>query len=144
MTEAQVNEQLVRRWFDEVWNQKSEATIDNLLAPGCIAYGLPGPDTVLRGPEAFKALHSSFCAAFPDLYIKVEDVIAAGDRVAARWRATGTHLGGQLGFAPTGRKVALDGATIFVVHQSKIREGWNLMDMGHFYASLRSETGIRQ
>lgn len=139
MSEPQSNEELIRRWFEEVWNRKQETAIDELLAEDCVAYGLPDPDAVVRGPEEFKQFHRVFCGAFPDLQITVEDVIASGDRVAARWRATGTHLGGHLGFPATAKKVQLDGVTIGVIRDGKIKEGWNMMDMGHFFESLRGE-----
>ncbi len=139
MSEAQANEQLIRRWFEEVWNRKQETAIDEMLAEDCVAYGLPDPDAVVRGPEQFKRFHRGFCGAFPDLQITVEDVIASGDRVAARWRATGTHLGDHLGFPATGKKVQLDGVTIGVIRDGKIKEGWNMMDMGHFFESLRGD-----
>jgi len=139
MSQVEANEQLLRRWFEEVWNQKNAAAIDEMMAPDCIAYGLPDPDAILRGPESFKELHRSFCGAFPDIQISVLDVIAAGDRVAARWRATGTHLGDHLGFPATGRQMILDGATIGIVRDGLLREGWNMMDMGHLFESLRSE-----
>lgn len=139
MPDLQANEQLLRRWFEEVWNKKREQAIDEMLTEDCVAYGLPDPDAVLRGPGQFKVLHRNFCGAFPDLHITVEDVIASGDRVAARWRATGTHLGAHLGFPPTGKKVSLDGASIGVVRDGRIREAWNMMDMGHFFESLRGD-----
>jgi len=139
MSHPEANEQFLRRWFEEVWNQKNESVIDEMLAKDCKAYGLADPDTVIIGPEGFKTLHRTFCGAFPDLYFTVEDVIAAGDRVAASWRATGTHLGDHLGFPPTGRSVTLDGATIGIIHDGKLQEGWNLMDMGHFFESLRPD-----
>ena len=139
MSDARQNERLLRRWFEEVWNKKRTDAIDEMLAEDCVAYGLPDPDAVLRGPEQFKALHRNFCGAFPDLHIVVEDVIASGDRVAARWSATGTHLGADLGFPASGKSVALVGATIGVIRDGKIKEGWNMMDMGHFFESLRGD-----
>jgi steroid delta-isomerase-like uncharacterized protein len=139
MSDSHANEQLLRRWFEEVWNKKREEAIEEMLSEDCVAYGLPDPDAVLRGPEQFKALHRSFCGAFPDLHITVEDVIASGDRAAARWRATGTHLGPDLGFPATGKKVTLDGASIGVIRDGRIREGWNMMDTGHLFESLRGD-----
>ena len=138
LPDVEANDQLLRQFFEEVWNRKNEAAIDAILAPDCVAYGLPDPDAVLRGPEAFKQLHRMFVGAFPDIQIAVLDVIAAGDRVAARWRATGTHLGGHLGFPATGKPVTLDGATIAIIRAGRMQEGWNMMDMGHLFESLRS------
>lgn len=79
------------------------------------------------------------CNAFPDIQIEVNDVIAAGDRVAARWRATGKHSGEGLGFAPTGKRIVLDGATIVVIRNGRMQEGWNMMDMGHLFSTLRGD-----
>lgn len=137
LLQTNANEQLLRRWFEEVWNQKREAAINELLAPDCVAYGLPDPDAVLRGPEAFKVLWRNFVTAFPDVHIDVLDVIAAGDRAAARWRAAGTHLGDGLGFPPTGKSITIDGSTIMVMDRDRIKEGWNTMDLGHLFEVLR-------
>lgn len=139
VSEAEVNEQFVRRFFDEVWNQKNEAALEELLAPDCIAYGLPDPDAVLRGPEEFLAIFRLFVGAFPDVQVTVHDVIAAGDRVAVRWTAVGTHLGPHLGFPASGKSISLDGATIGIVHDGKIAQAWNTMDMGHLFDSIRPE-----
>jgi steroid delta-isomerase-like uncharacterized protein len=138
MSQAYANEQLIRRWFEEVWNQKSEAAIDEMMAGDCVAYGLPDPDAVVRGSAQFKEFHRGFSGAFPDLQISVQDVIASGDRVAARWLMKGTHLGGQLGFPATAKTVALEGVSIAVIQDGKLKEGWNMVDIGRFFELLRS------
>lgn len=139
MSEIQANERLVRRFFEQVWNRKDETAVDEFLAPDCIAYGLPDPDAVLRGPEEFKAVFRMFVGAFPDVKISIQDVIAAGDRVAVRWTSTGTHLGPHLGFPPSGKSITLDGATIGIIRDGKIAQAWNMMDMGHLFDSIRPE-----
>jgi len=139
MQEAEANERVLRRMFEEVWNGKKEAVIDEIVAPDLLCYGLPDPDAIARGPEELKQVLRIFCGAFPDLHITVEDMIASGDRVAARWRSTGTHLGDHLGFPASGRAAPLSGATICVMRDGKIKEAWNLMDMGHLFEMLRSE-----
>lgn len=139
MTEMEANERLVRRFFEEVWNRKNDADLDEYLAPDCVAYGLPDPDAVLHGPEEFKAVFRMFTGAFPDVEITIHDVIAAGDRVAVRWSSLGTHLGPHLGFPPTGKSLVLDGATIGIIRDGKIAQAWNMMDMGHLFDSIRPE-----
>lgn len=140
MPGANANEQLLRRFFELVWNEKNEAAIDEMVTADSVCYGLPDPDAIARGPEGLKDLQRAFCGAFPDLHLTLEDVIAAGDRVAARWRATGTHLGNHLGFPPSGKQAVLSGATICVVRDGKLCESWNLMDMGHLFEFLRSDS----
>lgn len=68
-------------------------------------------------------------AAFPDLERTVEDLVAGGDKVVARWSARGTHLGDFNGIPPTGRVVQSSGITIFRLAGGKIVEEWSESDM---------------
>jgi hypothetical protein len=43
---------LVRKWFDEVWNNGRATLIDEMLTEHAVVHGL-GPD--LHGPAEFKA-----------------------------------------------------------------------------------------
>lgn len=126
---SEANKRLARRWFEEVWNRQSEAAITEMLHQQGKSHGFPEPDSVLLGPEGFKPVHRTFCGAFPDLHIEIEDVIAEGDRVAVRWRVTMTHLGDNLGFPASGKKGILDGSSFMIIKDSQIIEGWNQMDL---------------
>ena len=117
---------LVRRWFQEVWNQGSSAAIDELLADNAVIHGF-GPQP-LRGPAGFKPFHSAYRNAFPDVTISVDDMVAEGDRVAVRWSGTGTHTGDGLGPAATGRAIQFQGMNIVRIEGGKFVEGWNLFD----------------
>jgi steroid delta-isomerase-like uncharacterized protein len=119
------NRALLRRWFDEVWNTGSAAAINQMLASHAVVHGF-GID--LRGPEAFKPFHSAYRNAFPDVTIKVDDVVAEGDLVAARWSGKGTHRGEGLGFPATGRRVDFSGTVFARIEQGKIVEAWNMFN----------------
>jgi len=114
-------------WFDEVWNKGRADAIDELFAKDCIAYGLG--DGEVKGPEAFKAFQAQFCGAFPDLKIKVEEIVSEGDLTASRISGTGTHTGDQLGVAPTGIAVTFTGMTFTRWKDGQIVEGWNNVDV---------------
>ena len=66
--------------------------------------------------------------ALPDLEWTFDEVIAEGDRVAARWTTRGTHDGDLLGFAPTGKPVEFTGISFFTVRCGKIVEFQTEMD----------------
>lgn len=135
---SEANRQLAHRWYDEVWNQKNSAAIDSMFAPNGKAHGFPDPDSVLVGPDAFKAIHATFCGAFPDLRIALDDVICEGNRVAARWTCTMTHLGDHFGFPATRKKVSLSGSSFMIMENGMITDGWNFMEMQGLLRSLNS------
>ena len=119
------NKALVRRWFDEVWNKGRSSAIDEMIAEHSMVHGL-GPD--LRGPAQFKPFQAAFRGAFPDIAIVVEELIAEGDLVAARFTATGTHQGDSLGFPATGRKMRVGGMVFLRTENGAFVEGWNNFD----------------
>lgn len=116
---------LVLRWFEEVWNKGRVEAIDEMMAANCVIHGL-GPD--LHGPDGFKPFHGSYRDAFPDVKLKVDDIVSEGGLVAARWSGTGTHRGSGLGFPQTGRTVSFTGMSFVRVEKGKIAEGWNNFD----------------
>lgn len=133
---SEANKQLMRRWFERVWNQRSEAAINEMFAADAKAHHFPETGGVLVGPDGFKQIYRNFCGAFPDLHVSMQDVIAEGDRVAAHWTVTMTHLGDHLGVPATGKKAVLPGSAFAVVRDGKFVETWNYIDMGHLYRQL--------
>ena len=134
---SEANKTLAREWFEQVWNQKSEAAVDRLFHPQGKSWGFPDPDGFLVGPEGFKSVHRNFCGAFPDLHIEIEDVLAEGDHLALRWKSAMTHLGDHLGFKATGRRVVLSGAAFIIADGEQILEAWNFMDLQAMLQKLK-------
>jgi len=82
----------------------------------------------LGGPEGFKRTVSMYRAAFPDVRITVDDVIAADDKVVLRWHSEGTHRGELAGLAPTGARASVTGIGIDRWKDGKIVEAWTEWD----------------
>ncbi len=122
------NKAIIHRWFEEVWNQGREDTIDELLAPNATVFGLGESDTVVHGPAEFKPFSRNLRSAFPDLHIRIEDTIAEGNRVVVRVVLEGTHNGNGIGVPATGRKVQVGGLVVVEVAQGKLVAGWNIWD----------------
>lgn len=133
------NKALAERWFEEVWNQGKESTIDELFHPQGKAYGFPEPDSVLVGPEAFKNIHRKFHSAFGKIHITLDDLVAEGDRVAVRWTCTMKHTGDGLGFPATHKSVSLPGASFITCRDGVMTDGWNLMDLTKLTLRLQEE-----
>jgi predicted ester cyclase len=130
--------QFIHRWFEEVWNNKNEAAIDDMLSPDVIGHGLQDPDgnDKIIGPQAFKRLHRQFVGAFPDIHIEVRDTVVEGDKIGARCRVTGTHSGNALGLTPTNARVNFTGMLVVRVENEKIVEAWNQFDFMTMYTQL--------
>jgi steroid delta-isomerase-like uncharacterized protein len=124
----QENAKLVHRWFEEVWNQAREETINELFASDAVAYGLGETDVDVQGPAQFKTFFHNFRTTFPDIHITIEDTIADGDKVTVRLVLEGTHQGDGLGIPPTGRRVRVAGIVIAKITGGQIVAGWNSWD----------------
>ena len=117
---------LVRRLFEEVWNQGNLAAIDELFAPSYVRYDPAAPEA--KGLAGFKQLVVMLRTAFPDLHFTLEEIIAEGDKVMTRALLRGTHRGEYLGIAPTGKPVAVMGMVVVRIAHGKFQEGWLMMD----------------
>ncbi len=113
-----------RRAIDEGWNNGNLAAIDELFAPDFVEHqaGIaPGRDGVKGSIRALRT-------AFPDLRLEVEDVIADGDRVWLRLRATGTHEGPFMGLPGSGRLIDITVIDIARVVDGRLVEHWGVAD----------------
>lgn len=133
------NRALALRWFEEVWNQRKEETIDELLAASAIGH-IEGDDAA--SPKDFKAFRATFLSALPDLRIDVEDTVVEGDNVVIRWRLTGTHGGDGLGFGPTQSRVDQRGMTWQRFADGQIVEGWDTWNAGGLITALRAAAHV--
>jgi steroid delta-isomerase-like uncharacterized protein len=122
------NKALARRWFEEVWNQESDAAIDELFPHDGVAHGLGDTDADVRGPAEFRSFAANIRGSLSGLRVAIEDIFGEGERVAIRIRLQGVHSGAGLGVAPTGRRVVIQGIVIMRMENGRIVEAWNSYD----------------
>jgi steroid delta-isomerase-like uncharacterized protein len=122
------NLQLMRRWFQEVWNEGKTESIHELLATDAIGIGELEDGSPLRGPAEFVPFVERIRGAFPDINIVVEDAFGAEDKVVLRWSATMTHRGDHLGMPASGQRVRIAGISIARIRDKQIIEGWDNWD----------------
>jgi len=128
------NKQLVRRWFDEVWNKGRADAIDAMCAPNAVVHGLDGKQTA--GLETLKALHAKFNAAFSESRVYINHIVAEADVVAVHWTRTATHSGDALGFEATGRTIAFGGTLFVRIENGRLAESWNYVDQAGMLVQL--------
>jgi len=117
---------LIRRIFEEAFNQGDLTIVDELLSSNHLAHnafvGAP------NGPEGLKWLIAMFRTAFPDLHCTVEDEIRVDDQFAAHRTMRGTHKGLFMGNSPTGRPIEVRGIIFARTANGRIVEDWTLVD----------------
>jgi steroid delta-isomerase-like uncharacterized protein len=119
-----------RRLLEETFNDGNFELIDQLVAADAVNHdpATPAQMRELGGREVFKGTVSMYRAAFPDVRIVVDDVIAADDKVVLRWHSDGTHRGELAGLAPTGARASVTGIGIDQWKDGKVVEAWTEWD----------------
>ena len=116
----------VRRWIERGFNQQNLDEFDRYFSPELVNHGLPPnlpPDL-----EGTKMLASMFLAAYPNIQVTIEDLVAEGDQVVTRWSARGTHQGDFMGIPPTGKDVLVTGIATDRFEGGKSVEHWEIVD----------------
>ena len=121
------NKAIVRR-YREIYNTNQLDQLGEVLAPDFTPHTLL--PNVPRTLEGVKVVHQGTLAAFPDLHVTTEDLIAEGDKVAERWTQSMTHTGIAMFGAPagSGKKIKTTGISVYRIANGKIAEHWANMD----------------
>jgi predicted ester cyclase len=125
---GQQSKVIMRRAIEALFNHAGNIdTADECYAPDYLSHTPPYGD--LSGLEAAKGFALAYRQAFPDLQTTIEDMVAEGDKVVARWRTSGTHQGETEAFGPpTGKWMEMTGISIAQFAGGKIVEGWTNVD----------------
>lgn len=114
--------------YVEAANRGDASYLDEYLAPDYVYHGPGGK----LDADGFRAFHNMVLAAFPGLVFRIEDMIAAEDKVVTRWTLHGVHRGEFQGIAPTGKEIDITGIIISRFEAGKVVEEWeeaNLLGM---------------
>jgi steroid delta-isomerase-like uncharacterized protein len=114
MSRTEENKQLMQRVYEDCFNAGKLEELDRLVDGSF--QGVQGQ----RGPAAFAAPVRALRQAFPDIHYVVEDILAEGDRVAVRWKWTGTHEATFNVYPATHKRISNEGMAIFRIKDGKI------------------------
>jgi steroid delta-isomerase-like uncharacterized protein len=131
----EANKAVVMRVVEEMWNRGDAAAVEELIAPGMVEHGAFGSGT--GGREAARDTIGRFRAAFPDLVLEAEQLIAEGDQVVLHWVGRGTHEGEFMGIPPSGIAVTARGLDIYRIAEGQVVEHWGYPDVPGLMAQLR-------
>lgn len=119
--------QLVRKNYENVWNQGDVSVADQIYADNYIAH-IANMPSAISSVEEFKQFVVLFRALSPDLCFTVEDQIAEGDKVATRWTATIRNTGELSASEPAGGDIIVAGMSLHKVVDGKLAESWDNWD----------------
>ncbi|MHA2373335.1 MAG: ester cyclase [Candidatus Thorarchaeota archaeon] len=126
VSSGEENKAIIRR-FIEGYNNRNLDIFDELVAPDYYDHLFQQ-----RGRESFRELFTMAFTGFPDWYEAIEDIIAEGDKVWVRIKATGTHTSEWNLFGvsvpPTGNKITMNMVFIWRISDGKLVEGWEVDD----------------
>ena len=112
---SEENKAVLRRFYDEFFNEGNLDVADEIIAPDCPLYF--GSMFMGTGPDAFKQTRTMMYAGFPDLHLTIEEMVAEGEKVAERLSARGTHEGEFMNVAPTRKWAEWQGQAIFHISE---------------------------
>lgn len=131
---AEANAQLVRDSF-EAFNSGDTARLLAVVAPDLVMHyaGFAEP---VHGRVTWQQGFELMKRAFPDIEARLDDVVAAEDRVAVRVTFRGTHAGEFQGIPATGRTVSYVSHEFYRLENGLIAEEWICSDLASLFRQL--------
>jgi steroid delta-isomerase-like uncharacterized protein len=119
------NKEIARGFFEEVLGQGHLDKYAESHAKDFVAHGENHEYTLEEDMAAAREERK----ALPDMTVKVNQILAERDLVAVYWTASGTNTQAGMGFPATGKKIKVNGMTIFRFKAGKICDEWGVWDM---------------
>jgi predicted ester cyclase len=110
------NKAVVRQFINEALTGRNLAIADEVLAPNYVNR-MTGADLT-----AFKGMLTGMSMALSDVQMEIDELVAEGDSVVARWKMGATHTGSLMGEAPTGKRVSTRGLAYYRLVDGRIVE----------------------
>jgi len=117
---AEANKLAMSRFVDFI-NAASEKLATELISPDAIFY-VPGRSEPMRGPAGYLSIIQMMRGGFPDIQWTLEEMVAEGDKVAARFTMRGTHRGSFFGVSPSGNKISVQALNIYRLSEGQFVE----------------------
>ena len=127
-----------------IWSCGDYDAIERLVAPRYVIHSDPGDPWQGQSLDrkGYKERVEYSRHAFPDLVFSSDEVVAAGDRVAVRWRAEGKHSGNLRGLPATGKRLRFAGQTMYEMKDGQVAGHWQVVDRLGFVEQLRQPAPV--
>lgn len=127
-TTTTTNRDIQRRMIEDVWGDGELGLIDEFVADDYVEHNTAAPDDI-RGPEGYRENVEMVRAAFPDMDVRTENLVAEGERVGYQYTIVGTHEGPLMGIEPTGKTIEIAGMGLAQFDDGQLVESWSNVDV---------------
>ena len=134
----EANKDVVREIVDRIFVHQEDKAIDELVSEDFTPHTF-GP--MPRGREGLREGMRRAGAGVSDAEFTINDMVAEGDRVAARMTTSARHTGPFMGIEPTGNRYSIDEIHIFRIRDGQMVEHWHAFDTASLMAQLKGEGG---
>lgn len=114
------NKQVMSRFLEFI-NTANETLAQELISPDAV-FHVPGRADPVKGPEGYLEIIAMMRSGFPDIQWTLEEMIAEGDKIAARFIMRGTHKGPFFGVPATGKPIQVQAMNIYRLSDGKFVE----------------------
>lgn len=128
----QANKALVRRYIEEILSANRLEKLEELLGPD-FTDSTPGALGSETGPDIIRAAQGRIRTLFPTVQYQIDDLVAEGDKVMARYTVKAATKEEE---GIPAQKVEITGMTLFRIAGGKIREVWIINDQMELYRQL--------
>lgn len=131
------NKALVVAFVDAI-NEQNWARLRSLIGEGFVRHSVAAGESAVQSAEALVAFLKMEFATFPDAHETLLDLVAEGEKVAARHQFRGTQLGSMGPYPASGRVLNATYLAIYRIENERIVEAWaewdnlaGLKQLGH-------------
>jgi steroid delta-isomerase-like uncharacterized protein len=119
---TETNKATVHRMHEQVYKARRPDLIGEFFTEDFVGHNIGAP--TINGLEELRAGIAAVLDAYPDFKLSLDDVIAEGDKVAARWTSRGTQQGELAGIPATGKLITQEGMVFYRMVNAQIAEAW--------------------
>lgn len=135
-TSFEENREVAQR-FIGAWNASGRAVVDDLASPDLVV-AYPHFEAPIIGRARIRQVLEETHRFFPDMRIKVDEIVVERDRAVVVWTYEATHREGELfGRPAAGVRVCGSGMTIYTIKDGRVREERGVVDNLSLMAQLQ-------
>lgn len=112
--------ELVRGFFDQIYNRRNWDYVKDHFSVDYIEHTRNGAQSA----DQCIAIIQGACEVFPDLGVRVIEIVAQSDIAAAHVHFDGTHRGEFFGVGGSGTVVSFEAMEFFRIRDGRITESW--------------------